>query len=245
MKKTLSAFVLAAVLAFTLSFSAIAASSNGINISETQLRPGDEFTVTIIVPASENADTLSIKAEYDGTVFDTVSWEPEIPGGIVNSGTGFFVVASANASRAIDLSRGLVLSADLKVKDTAGSGDYTFRLTQHSISYINDNGIDYTELWKPEALNVTAHVEGKTAPAEAAAGTTEQEEEVLIEPAETTAVTAAPVTQMTAPSAEGKRLNPKTGITAAIVIPAAVTACVILARNTTKHRKRPKHKNDL
>ena len=147
--------------ALTMSVCACAAGSNGIYASKSVLARGERFTVTINIPPMANADTASIKAEFDANAFEVLSWSPTLANSVSNYGSNFFIVTSANADRNIDLSRGVELSAVVSVKSTAPDGNYAFILKQHSLSYVNDNGYDYTELWTPSVT--TANVRISTA----------------------------------------------------------------------------------
>lgn len=156
--------VLIAVLAVLcmFSFSASAASIDGISASVTEAAPGDRFTVFIDVPRSVNADTLSVRVEYDPAVFGILSWTADVPNSISNSGDGFFVVTSANAQRVIDLSSGLHFYAEAEVLGNARTGSYDFRLVTSSISYVKDNGYEYVELWSPANRTAKVRVNGSS-----------------------------------------------------------------------------------
>ena len=135
-----------------------ATSVNGISASSRNLNPGDSFTVSLNIPATENADTASIRVEFDSTAFEVTSWSPNISNGLFNSGEGFFAVSAANAIKEINLVGGLELKAGIKVKESAKTGDYSIRLTKYSISYVKDNGYEFVELWNPSVKEVTVRV---------------------------------------------------------------------------------------
>ena len=140
---------------------ASAVSVNGISSSSSSVSPGDSFIVTLNIPKSENADTVSIRVEFDSSTFEVTSWEPQITNGLYNKGDGFFVVSSANATRAVEMGSGLVLKAGMSVKKNAKNGNYSIKLVKNSISYVKDNGYEYVELWDPTVKEVTIQV-GKT-----------------------------------------------------------------------------------
>ena len=151
--------VICAVLALTvLSVTAFAASGSGISVSDSELSPGDTFTVTLSVPSAEAADTASIRVEFDASVFEVTSWAPTLANGFYNSGDGFFALTSANAVRAIDLSRGAEFTATMSVKRSAASGTYPIKLVSASFSYVKDNGYDYVELWTPAVTEVQVKI---------------------------------------------------------------------------------------
>ena len=148
-------FAAASVLLSTVSY---AAPANGIEVSSASLSPGDAFYITLSVPPTDNADTVSVKVEFDSSAFEVKSWAPQLANSVYNSGDGFFIVTSANADRVIDLSGGLVLRADMAVKPTALSGNYAFILRESSFSYVADNGYEFIELWRPGTTQATVVV---------------------------------------------------------------------------------------
>lgn len=146
------------------------AAVNGISASASEVAAGEEFTVTLNIPAAENADTAIIRVDFDGAAFTVTEWSPSLSGQVINSGVdsdgvGFFLVNAANAQRAIDLSEGLTLTAKLKVNDEAEIKDYTFTLVDSSLSYFNDETFEDVELWKPSATEVTVSVKPVPVPA--------------------------------------------------------------------------------
>ena len=145
---------------FMFSVPAAAASLNGISTSVTEAASGDRFTVYVDIPRSANADTLSVRVEYDPAVFNIISWRADVPNAVSNSGEGFFVVTSANAQRAIDLSRGLRFYAEAEVRRDAPTGRYDFRLVTASVSYVKDNGYEFVELWSPADRNAAVRING-------------------------------------------------------------------------------------
>ncbi len=165
MKKTLRCMILLLCCVMVSCFLPVvssAASVNGISVSKSELTPDDVFDLIISVPPAANADTAFIRVEFDASAFDAVSWAPNVHNCIYNCGAGFLVLTSANAARDIDLSHGLEISATMHVHRNASSGNYNFRLTEHSLSYVADNGYEYIELWQPAAeyasVNITSSV---------------------------------------------------------------------------------------
>lgn len=132
---------------------------NGISVSNTELSNSEEFRVEITIPPAENSDTASLKVEFDENAFEVVEWNPEIAGGIANSGAGFFSLSAANVERKIDLSGGMTFSARMKVKDEA-SGEYSINLVKNSFCYVMDNGYEFMELWFPETFEAVVNVAG-------------------------------------------------------------------------------------
>lgn len=147
------------IISLTMPLNSYALSTNGLSVSDNSLTQGDEFEVYINIPAnSENADTASLKVEFDSSAFEVKSWEPVVSGGTAGKGEGYFSLAAANAERKIDLSKGLSLTATLKAKNTAKNGSYDIKLTKSSISYVSDNGYEYVELWSPEVKSINVKV---------------------------------------------------------------------------------------
>ncbi|MBQ8614396.1 MAG: hypothetical protein IJ416_09300, partial [Ruminiclostridium sp.] len=140
-------------------FTAYAAEVSGLSVSDNELTVGDDFEVYVNVPAnSENADTASLKVEFDASAFEVKSWEPVVSGGTAGKGDGYFSLAAANAERKIDLSSGLIFKAVMSVKNGAKTGSYNFKLTKSSFSYVADNGYEYIELWSPEVKSISVKV---------------------------------------------------------------------------------------
>ena len=155
--------VLCAAIAFAaVSVTAFAASVNGISVSGTDLAPGDTFTVTLSVPAAEAADTASVRVEFDPSAFEVISWSPNLTNGYYNSGDSFLALTSANAVRAIDMSRGAEFTATLSVKRNVAAGTYPIKLVSHSFSYVKDNGYEYVELWTPSVTDAYINVRGSS-----------------------------------------------------------------------------------
>lgn len=178
MKRIMNFFKVLAVI-LTVQLSALVAGAetiNGISSSSTELSHSEEFYVDVAVPSAENADTASLRVEFDENVFEVIEWNPEISGGIANSGEGFFGLSAANAERRIDLSNGLVFSVKMRVKDDAVSGDYSINLVKSSFCYVMDNGYEFKELWFPETTEIIVNVEGTALDEEDA----ESSEETLV-----------------------------------------------------------------
>ena len=167
--------VLCAVTALAaVSVTAFAASVNGISVSGSDLRPGDTFTVTLGVPAAEAADTASLRVEFDPSVFEVVTWTPNLTNGYYNSGDSFIALTSANATRAIDLSRGAEFTATLAVKRSASSGTYPIKLVSSSFSYVKDNGYEYVELWTPSVTDASVRIASSSSGTPTSSVTTSQ-----------------------------------------------------------------------
>ncbi len=218
------------------SLTASAAPVNGLSVSDGDLEAGERFTVTVSAPASVNADAAAVRVEFDPDVFEVESWAPSVSGGLYNSGDGFFALSAANAARNIDLSGGLALSADMKVKKDAADGTYSFRLTLHDLTYVKDNGYDYETLWSPEVTEISVNV---AAPAEAPASVDTAAVQTVTSPAGTAAA-AAPADTADVSAGKANPLNPHTGVAIAVAVPAGLVGCALLARKIVKRRKRTK-----
>ncbi len=186
MKRKIEALFLSFAIAIgiTLPVAAASETANGISVSDSEVCVGEEFTVTLNVPAAENADTAIIRVNFDSTAFTVTEWEPSLSGqvknaGVDSKGVGFFLVNAANAQRAIDLSKGLALTAKIKVKDDAEIKDYTFDLVSASLSYWNEETFKDVELWTPTTTKVTVSV--KPAPVPATGITLNQKTLTLVE----------------------------------------------------------------
>ncbi len=160
MKRLLSA-VFSCVVMLVLSVVCASADTpvNGISVSQDILSRGDEFTVTLYAPPSGDADTAIIKTVFDSSAFEVTKWDVSLPGAYAaNYGDGFFSASAANASRAIDLSEGMTLTAAVRVKDTAESGTYWFELADSSLCYVEDSGVNFIELWEPECTSAKLRI---------------------------------------------------------------------------------------
>ncbi len=164
MKRLLTAIFLC-VIWLAAASSAVSADTpvNGISVYPVTAACGRKFTVSLYAPPSENADTASIKVAFDSSAFEVISWEASLPGGFTNCENGFFAVSAANATRAIDLSGGLELTAVLKVRDNAKGGKYTFELADSSLCYVDDSGCEFIELWTPDSVSADVNVLGRGA----------------------------------------------------------------------------------
>ncbi|MBQ3842612.1 MAG: hypothetical protein II820_07965 [Ruminiclostridium sp.] len=152
-----AAFAVSALVFAGLAIRVKAYGINGISVSDDSLSRGDRFTVSVTVPAARtNADSASLRIEFDNDVFEPVvkqGWASDlITNASSGSGDGFIALSAGNASRAIDLSSDTVISAGFTVKNTAPAGQYAFTITKASFSYAEDDGITIHELWEPETI---------------------------------------------------------------------------------------------
>ncbi|MGN0657109.1 MAG: cohesin domain-containing protein [Ruminiclostridium sp.] len=275
----LLAFFIALCLSSCLFSAGISASSdNGITASSVNLAPGSVFTLSVVIPEAANASNASIQVNFDSTAFEVVSWKPEIPNGVYNSGFDFFTVVAVSSSRAINLEEGLTLKAQMRVKEDAEKGLYQFNLTKGSVSFYEENIEDYVELWEPEVLTITVSVDPENEVV-----TEPEEDEEIIEidvddddgedsEAEDGEITDSgddetddeggaeiieigdddegmiikgdeeePAKPETTKPANGNK-SPSTGVHIALLIPVAVTGCVILAKKAPRKRFRPKNR---
>ena len=159
-------FAVTAVFAFVSALCGLripAAAVNGITLSDDTLSRGDTFTVSVTVPAAQtNADSASLRIEYDESVFEPAvkqDWAVGVANAASGSGDGFIALSSGNSTRAIDLSSDLVISAGFTVKSTAPAGRFPFTITKGSFSCAEDDGITIRELWEPQILTAYAYVD--------------------------------------------------------------------------------------
>lgn len=161
-----AAAVLSAVFAVVALFFIIPASAadiNGISLSDTELHPGERFSVMITIPAADqNADAASLRIKYDGEIFEPVikeGWPANgIPNALTGSGDDFIALSAGSSEPNIDLSDGLTVTADFKVKADAAPGNYPFQIDRASLSCYQDDGITLRELWEPETITAYAAV---------------------------------------------------------------------------------------
>ena len=133
----------------------IASEDSGLGLVRQTVDRGETFTLNIYVPKCEKADTASIWVEYDESAFELKKWSPEVPGGEVGRGEGFFSLSAANRYRDIDLTNGLTLKAEFKVKSGAATGEHKFTLKKGSMSYYSEDLNNNVELWAPTIKTVS------------------------------------------------------------------------------------------
>lgn len=267
LKKLLALFTALCVSCCLLCAGISASSDNGITASSANLAPGSSFYISVVIPEAADADNASIQVNFDSAAFEVVSWKPEIPNGAYNSGSDFFMVTAASSTRSIKLEDGMTLKAEMRVKEDAEKGLYKFTLTKSSLSFYDENIEDYVELWDPEALTITVSVDPEnvavTEPEE------EEEGEVIIidvdddddenggddddneggeiviigddddDDGEGNAIIIEGDNEETEKPVNGNK-SPNTGVHIALLIPVAVTGCVILAKKAPRKRFRPK-----
>lgn len=130
----------------------------GISLTTYALYPGSDFSVQLEIPASRTAELGNILVEYDGSVFELLSWAPNIAGAHAYTGTSYFSLNAENTYSAIDLSAGTVLYASMRVRDNAQPGSYNFRLVNSSFTYYDNSKREYVELWKPQNTVAAANI---------------------------------------------------------------------------------------
>ncbi len=137
----------------------VPATGGGITVSGSSFRPNEEFTVSVVIPKMVSADTMTIKVEFNSSIFEVTEWAPNVPGGVSDKGSGYFALSASNAERSISLDSGKTLTAKLKVKSNAAVGNYYFSLTKSSISYVDESdGYTYIQLWAPSSKSASVSV---------------------------------------------------------------------------------------
>lgn len=231
--KTICAVAASFLIFAALTSAVFADTTNGIAVSQTELDQGDEFTVSLIVPPTEDADTASVKVKYDDTVFEGIEFAPTVSGSFSNLSNGIMALSAANAERAIRLGDGLTLTARMKVRDNAPDGVYDFVLTENSFCYLDDETWEFVELWFPDTTKVSVTV---GAPDTAAAVTAESQSTEMT----TAAETAPETTAGTAGTEKAAPMSSSDGVFVVIVIILiAVVVCAIVVTVITlfKHKK--------
>lgn len=140
-----------------------------ISASSTNLSPGQEFKLTITVPAiAKSAENASVTVKFDADSFSVVSWYSDsadltalkaaIPNAAVSSGADYLSLDAENDSQAIDLSSGLTLTATMKVSPGASVGTHEFSLEKSSFTYTIADTTTTAELWAPLSKDTTVNV---------------------------------------------------------------------------------------
>lgn len=156
MNKRITSLVLVLVMVVSLLVTTVAApgvakaGSNGLMVSQTELEPGDTFTVTLRYPAVEKQiSDMQGRVRFDKTVFEVTSYTaPSIAGmgkmqsnvSEANNAGAFSVTYDSDSSDADITFTGLDLTATFKVKDTAAAGNYEFKLDNCKIGSLTDMG---------------------------------------------------------------------------------------------------------
>lgn len=222
MKRITSAIcTAAAVFSAIISFAprVFADDANGIAVSETALRQGDEFTVSLTVPPAENADTASLRVLYDDSAFEGLEFEPDVSGSFTNISGGIMALSAANAERAIILTDGLTLTAKFRVRNNAPDGDYDFVLAENSFCYLDEETWDFVELWFPETTKISVTVGSPEAAATPAStpestGPEPAAESSSAPPESTTAAYSSPAPISTTTAADTMPASESTSVTA-------------------------------
>jgi len=138
---------------------------NGIYTSEISVKQGDDFFVYIHIPENDiDAQSLSLRVDFDPDVFEITYWQPEldIPSYLqfysVDNEQGYFNLTTATSATEIDLSEGLTLYAAARAKTNASLGRYMFALSEHYMftSYNDPESGELVNLslWEPEVTSM-------------------------------------------------------------------------------------------
>ncbi len=233
--KRLAAALLTLAAAVSMTGAAFSESVNGLSLSSKSAEPGEEFTLTLTVPPTEDADTASIKVVYDDSAFEPIEWDPQLPGSYSNAENGLIAISAANADRDIDLSKGLTLTARMKVRDSAANGEYTFTLIEGSICYFNESTFEFVELWESEVNDVTMTVVNGAAETQSA-----DEQEELIDPPVTEAAVTTTAQPLQTDSSRSDQGSQKTTMliiiiaAASVVVVAVIIAIVLMGNKKSK-----------
>ena len=130
----------------------------GISASPVSLDLGDEFKVTVTVPPiNAKVDAINLEVGYKSDMFELTDITSSISGLTINSSASTFGVSGTDIYPKIDLSSGLTLTADLKVKYTAKKGSYDFNLTKTTLTYKKADGTPVS-VWEPLTKKATVTI---------------------------------------------------------------------------------------
>lgn len=127
----------------------------GLTVSSASLDLGDEFKVTVTVPPiNAKVDAAELEVKYDPEMFEITNITTDSAALTINSNTttGTFGVSGTDLYPKLDLSGGLTLTADMKVKYTAKKGTYSFDLNKSSLTYKRADGTPVS-VWTPLTKN--------------------------------------------------------------------------------------------
>ena len=238
--RILAVLTAACALSSLTPLSAFAEDANGIVVSETALMQGDEFTLSLVVPPTEDADTASVKIRFDASAFEGLEWNPQVSGGFSNLTDGLIALSAANADRYIKLGDGLTLTAKMKVRDDAPDGYYDFVLSENSFCYVMEDGWTFKEVWFPETTSVTVKV-GDPAPGASVGAAAENTDQTITEAAPEATQTSTAITQPAAdvrpqPQSDGKFVFMVTVIAIIAVVLIAIVLVVIKLIGSVKKK---------
>ncbi len=135
--------------------SAYPITGGGITVSRSDVTAGGTFTLYINVPAiNELADSLSIRVDFDPNVLEVVSWTPRVQNCNATAYNGYITLTGAGQNRYVDLSRGISVSANMRVKSTAQRGYTYIDLTDSNITAL---GIQRA-IWIPSSYALDVYV---------------------------------------------------------------------------------------
>ena len=135
--------------------------TGGITIEDpARVQRGETFDVKIKVPKLEQqVDTVSIKAVFDPTQFEVVSWTPSIPGADINAdfsnSEGTFFLTANTGSASIDLHDGFTFTAKMRAKKDSERKNHTIKLTDAKMTRQESGRTQ--RVWQP--AKVTADIE--------------------------------------------------------------------------------------
>ncbi|MCR4780090.1 MAG: hypothetical protein K5876_03240 [Ruminiclostridium sp.] len=141
----------------------------GIGVSDTEVRRGDVFAVSIDIPAiTKTPDTFEVSVRFDPFVFDVETWDYY---GSLYSDDYFnadftydyesFTVSADCKKKNVDLSHGVRFVATLRVTSDARVGRTQELLLDAHVSY-KENG-EETSLWSPDTYRQRVTIlEGST-----------------------------------------------------------------------------------
>ncbi len=134
----------------------------GISVSSSTSDTCGTFELYVDIPASDNwADEISLNVEFDPEAFEVVSWYSNntssldyiqniISGAWVDHGSDYLSLTASNKIPLIDLSKGIHLTAKMKVKNTASVGNHSITLKKADICRYDAELDKYRHFWEPE-----------------------------------------------------------------------------------------------
>ena len=134
----------------------------GISVSSSTSYTCGTFELYVDIPASDNwADEISLNVEFDPEAFEVVSWYSNntssldyiqniISGAWVDHGSDYLSLTASNKIPLIDLSKGIHLTAKMKVKNTASVGNHSITLKKADICRYDAELDKYRHFWEPE-----------------------------------------------------------------------------------------------
>ena len=137
----------------------------GISLTSYTVQQGGTIGLEVTIPPMNGgaADKLSFTVGFDGNAFSAVQWSPDLNGAAAQSGNGYLSLVTYRGVPESQLTQGLTFTALLQARTGAVPGDYTFTLTQGTLTCSDAETGRTIELWQPTRLSADVTLSGAAA----------------------------------------------------------------------------------